>query len=268
MSIAMTSASFDHRSLLERCGFYLINLDRSPERLQAAESNFAQIGLKFQRIPAIDANQTDLAQFPLDRSAFQRTHGRQVVRPGEIGCYFSHLEAIQVFIKSDKEFGVILEDDACAEQSLPKALETLFLWSSDWDIATLFHFHRGGPVTLRRADDLSLAVHLGHVSSAAAYMINRNAAHTLIAYLAVMRACIDHSLYESWRHGLKLRSILPMPVQLTEQAHRSTINMDSGDKPIVILRLPTFINRTYVATRVFLSGIGQILVHLLKRRAT
>lgn len=258
----------DGRHPYERCGAYLINLDRSSERLEAAIQHFSQIGLTFQRIVAIDASREDIASFPLDRAAFQRTHGRSTIRPGEIGCYFSHLKALRTFIDSGREFGIVFEDDAFPDSQLPEVLQALFQWADDWDMVTLFHFHRGGPVALRRTDNFSLAVHLGHISSAAAYLINKKAAHKLIQHLDVMRACIDHSLYESWRHGLKLRSVLPMPVQLTEQAHESTINIAAGGKPLAIFRLPTLANRTYVAIRIFLSGFGQIAEHLLKRKVS
>lgn len=249
----------ENKRLLNDCGIYLINLERSADRLKAADHHFGAIGLAFERIDAIDASKINLANYPVDREAFQRTHGRSVIRPGEIGCYFSHLKALRIFIESDKRFGLIFEDDALPENRLLAVLETLCSWPDDWDIVSLFHFHRGGPVVLRKTEEFSLAVHLGHISSAAAYLVNKKAALQLINDLEVMRECIDHSLYASWKHGLKLRSVLPMPVQLATEAHQSTINTDAGIKPALVFRLPTLLNRSYVAIRIFLSGLSQIL---------
>jgi len=265
MSQEVLSDRSESREILKRCGIYLINLERSVDRLKSAEYHFNKIGLAFYRIDAIDASRTSMADYPIDREAFRLTHGRSTIRPGEVGCYFSHLKALQTFIDSDKQFGIIFEDDALPENHLLPVLSTLLSWHEDWDIVSLFHFHRGGPVALRRTTEFSLAVHLGHISSAAAYLVNKKAAHQLIRHLAVMRACIDHSLYESWKHNLKLRSVLPMPVQLTVEANYSTINSDTGGKPPILFRVPTLVNRSYVAIRIFLSAVGQILKNSFKR---
>ncbi len=257
MNSPTSGVDVDKEMLLSRCGIYLINLDRSTDRLLSAEKHFNAVGLPFERIVAIDANKEDLSAYPIDRKIFQRTHGRATIRPGEIGCYFSHLKALRAFLASDREFGVVCEDDVLPQVQLSTVLEDLLTFSHEWDIVSLFHFHRGGPLVVRRAKEFAMNVHIAHISSAAAYFLSRQAAETLVSYLEVMRACIDHSLYESWKHGLRLRSVTPMPVNLAAQAHQSTINIESGKKPSIFFRLPTLLNRSYVAIRVFASGLGQ-----------
>ena len=254
----------DKKTVLNRCGIYVINLDRSTDRLLSAERHFSAVGLPFERIVAIDAYKQDLSDLPVDRKAFQRTHGRAAIRPGEIGCYFSHLKALRIFLAGGKEFGVILEDDVLPQQQLSAVLEELLGYASDWDLVTLFHFHRGGPIVVRRAKEFSMNVHIAHISSAAAYLLNRQAAQKLVSHLEVMRACIDHSLYESWNHGLRLRSVTPMPIQLAAQAYQSTINTESSEKPPIFFRLPTLLNRSYVALRILFSGLGQVFQARMK----
>ncbi len=241
--------------IAERCEVLLINLDRSPDRLAAAQRHFNAVGLPFIRVAGVDASREDLSGCPIDRRSFERIHGRVRIRPGEIGCYQSHLKALRAFVSSGKEFGLILEDDAQPEPHLLQSLATLFAWADDWDIVPLFHFHRGGPVALRRGAGLALNVHMGHISSAAAYLVNRHAAQVLLGHLGVMKACVDHSLFETWRHGLRLRSASPMPVRLAAQAHVSTINVASVDKPPFWRRLPTLLARAHVAVRIFLTAL-------------
>jgi glycosyl transferase family 25 len=255
----------DRTLQFDRCCIYLINLDRSTDRLRAVKSAFEEIKIPLERVSAIDAGHQDLSCYPIDHIRFRRRHGRTGIRSGEIGCYFSHLKAITAFIDSEYEFGVILEDDTIPEPQLLKSLDTLISWSDDWDIVPLFHLHRGAPTTIRQGDWISLNVHLANISSAAAYLINRRAADKLLQHLSVMRACIDHSIYETWRHGLKLRGVLPMPMKLMHHARQSTINNESANKPIWIFRLPTFVLRSYIAIRVFFSGIGQLYLHYLRR---
>jgi hypothetical protein len=43
-----------------KCGVFLINLDRSPERLALATENFAKIGMPFQRVAGFDASKEDV----------------------------------------------------------------------------------------------------------------------------------------------------------------------------------------------------------------
>ena len=264
MNSVIASIDAQKNALLSRCGIYLINLDRSTDRLLSAQQRFSAIGLPFERIVAIDAYKEDIAQYPIDQKVFERTHGRKAIRPGEIGCYFSHLKALRAFIVSGREFGIIFEDDVLPQERLPEVLEELLAFSDDWDIVSLFHFHRGGPLAVRRAEKFSLAVHLAHISSAAAYILSRQAAEKLVIHLEVMRACIDHSLYESWKHGLRLRSVIPMPITLAPQAHQSTINLESGEKPLIFFRMPTLFNRSYVAIRIFASGLGQVFQAWMK----
>ena len=251
-------------AFLSRCGIYLINLDRSTDRLLSARQHFSAIGLPFERIEAIDAHKEDMSSYAIDRKVFERIHGRSTIRPGEIGCYFSHLKALRAFLVSGREFGIILEDDTLPTPDLIKVIETLFDWSDDWDIVSLFHFHWGTPIILRRTQQCALAVHLTHISSAAAYLVSKKAASSLLLHLETMRACVDHSLYAQWQHGLRLRSALPMPISLAPEVSQSTINADAGGKPSALHRLPTLFNRSYVAIRIFASGLGQVFQAWMK----
>lgn len=247
-----------------RCGVFLINLDRSPERLALATENFAKVGMPFQRITGFDASKEDVSLCEIDQTAFTKIHGRKFIRKGEIGVYQSHLRAMNSFLESDKDFAIILEDDVLPLAHALNSIEQLIAWEADWDIVPLFHFHSGGPVTLKHSDSLKLTVHLAHISSAAAYMINRHAAQVLIKHMAVQRACVDHALFENWAHGLRLRGILPMAMQLSAQANISTINAENSVKLAIWRRLPTFLARTHVAVRLFFFALKELMNALIK----
>lgn len=245
---------------------FLVNLDRSSDRLAASQISFSELNLEFHRIVAIDGSVEDLNNYPIDLKQFKLRHGRQSVRAGEVGCYFSHVKALKEFIESEYEFGIILEDDIQPDAAFPKVVEALLEWRDHWDIVPLFHFHKGAPIAIRKNKDVTLTIHLAHISSAAAYVVNRTAAIALIRHLEVMRACIDHSLLEAWRHQLQIRGVLPMPILLTKQAYHSTINTESGGKPWLMLRLPTLVYRSFISIRIFLFGMRQVLRHFLGKR--
>src|SRR5262245_1473060 len=67
----------------------VINLDRSPDRLAHMTGEFARVGLAFERFAAVDG--ADLPESV--RPYFCDAAGEVVspLRPGEVGCYASHL---------------------------------------------------------------------------------------------------------------------------------------------------------------------------------
>lgn len=242
-----------------RCGVFLINLDRSHERLQAMHQIFMESKVPYEKIRGFDASKEDLSACQIDLDAFRKNHGRLSPRKGEIGVYQSHLKAIQNFIESDKEFAVVLEDDVVLEAEFTQSLEQLLQWSDAWDLVPLFHFHSGGAIAVRENQGVELKVFLAHISSAAAYLLNRKAAKNLLKNLKHQKACIDHSLFEAWVHGIKLRGISPMPVILSNYSHTSTINSDSSKKLPVINRLPTYFQRLQRSLRIFWYGFFEFL---------
>lgn len=103
----------------------LINLDRSQDRLEAARENLAQAGIAFERLPAVDGRGADPLSFPeYDPKLAQRFYGRGLTS-GEIGCYLSHLKAVERFLASDARLCLVLEDDMTLPEGAGRALAAL-----------------------------------------------------------------------------------------------------------------------------------------------
>jgi glycosyl transferase, family 25 len=234
---------------------YLINLERSPQRLAHITAQLAERRIPFERVVAFDASKADLSVCEIDRRHFSRIHGRSKIRDAEIGCHQSHLAALDRFVKSDKKFAVVFEDDIQIGEGLNDVLNQLQVWSDDWDVVPLFHWHRGTPIRVKHSGIYSLNVFLTAVTSSAAYVINRHAAKVLLAHMKVQKACVDHELFDIAAHGLRLRGITPKCISLSEQANVSTIgasNSHSDLKPSFWNRIPTLVYRSrYAAFRLF-----------------
>lgn len=95
---------------------YLINLDRSIERLSYMTSQLNRLRVDFERIPAVDGRE-------LDASAFSSAS----ISLSELGCYLSHITAWRKLCDGSDEFALILEDDVRLSQSLPNVAG-----SCDW----------------------------------------------------------------------------------------------------------------------------------------
>ncbi|GBL24298.1 hypothetical protein EMGBS6_10830 [Opitutia bacterium] len=154
----------------------------------------------------------------VDMSAYAWRNRLDAPRAGEVGCYLSHLKAMETFLRTDAPWCVILEDDV---EVLPACGEVLRALAerNDWDLVKLFNFHSGLPVKKRAlAGGHHLVVHLTRTTSSAAYVVNRRAAETLLQSMRPITEQVDHALDRPWQTGLRVRGIRPMPVVLAPVA--------------------------------------------------
>lgn len=120
---------------------YLINLDRSPDRLKTASALLAGAGVSFERLPAVDGKTLDLAGLAqYDAETAARTVGHALL-PGEVGCYLSHLESLERFLATDARYSLVLEDDFNVDAGGFATLAAVLDWARDgddaWHVANL-----------------------------------------------------------------------------------------------------------------------------------
>lgn len=113
---------------------YLINMQRSGDRLQAMSARLDALGLPFERIAAVDgATLTDeqIADFvrerPLEGSGDAFSTGPRKWTASNIGCFLSHQAAWRIAADSDDAYTAIFEDDMHLSDALPALLR-----STDW----------------------------------------------------------------------------------------------------------------------------------------
>ncbi|WP_421855117.1 glycosyltransferase family 25 protein [Oricola sp.] len=119
---------------------YLINMDRSPDRLDSATEQLCRIGLGFKRIAAVDgARLTDQHLSDYDEGGALHRYGRTLAA-GEIGCYLSHVDALKRFLESDAQHALVLEDDMRIDNGfldLIRQLEALLADIAGWHVVNL-----------------------------------------------------------------------------------------------------------------------------------
>lgn len=103
---------------------YLINLDRSPERLEWFMGQVEGKGIDVVRVPAVDARQ-------LPNDEFERlltlTSGHNSMSPAEMGCLLSHRKVWQLVVDGVDEWAFVAEDDIHLSAAGP-----LFLRDDRW----------------------------------------------------------------------------------------------------------------------------------------
>ncbi len=120
---------------------YLINLESSSERRTYAQSAMQAANLKAQIIPAVDGRHRHATDFDIyDEGAAITRHGRALIG-GEVGCYLSHIAAIDAFLASNSQFALVLEDDATipldAKTFVSALIDQIEISAPDWDIIHL-----------------------------------------------------------------------------------------------------------------------------------
>lgn len=202
-------------SLDVRC--FLINLDRSPDRLATMDARLRALALPYERVPGVDGLKLPDAEF-----AWQ-TRVNRFYKPlsrGEVGCHLSHLEALKRLVASGAPYALILEDDAELPDGLPGLIERALArrdTESDprarWDVLKLVRSRRRfvdfGPLDAGHAL-VEYGFSVPAVTTAALW--TREGAMKWVAAYDGARRPIDCDLQHPWEYGLTILSAHPPPV--------------------------------------------------------
>jgi glycosyl transferase, family 25 len=203
---------------------YVINLDRSPERMASMSERLQALSLPWCRISAVEGKLLNLHQLQeLSLPGFLARHGKHP-KPAEVGCYLSHIRVLEAFLaQADAQYALILEDDVIFQPDLLAVLTSLLACKDQWDLVRLAGFHSGGPVGVRTlTPKRRLTVMFFRQTSSAAYLINRHAARQMLSTLLPMTVPYDHAFDRPWAMGIRARMVHPLPITL-DTAQVSTI---------------------------------------------
>ena len=104
---------------------YVINLHKRAERANDFlqffyRSDLPDLGLQLDVVPGVDGTKIDVRSLVTSRAwaqildtehAGRRLQHSHLTR-GAVGCYMSHLAALERFLATDKQYALIFEDDA------------------------------------------------------------------------------------------------------------------------------------------------------------
>ncbi len=226
--------------------FYVINLDRSPDRWAWIERDAARHVLTVERVTAVDGKAAALEEWvDVDHRAFRRLHGRTIL-PGEYGCYRSHLRALDAVLASGDEVAIVAEDDAVLDAAAVEKVRAVLAERPGLDMLKLANHRVKGFVRHGGLGETEFGrcIH-GPQASAACYAVTRAGARRLREALAVMRLPYDVAFERGWAMQASIFTLRSSGVQLRSQELASTIVPGGhGDdyarsKPPLALRLPT-----------------------------
>ena len=177
---------------------YVINLDRSADRLAHMREVLGRVGIAFERIPAADgaALGADLVD------EFRRN--RVAAKPdgwltGEVGCFLSHFDAWQKIAARDDTWAAVFEDDIRVSSDLRPLLESPDWIPSDADIVRLEgnrSMRLTGARAIRSTPGRKVYRALSGTSGSAGYIVSKRTAAWLCDTPPALHAAVDVFLFK------------------------------------------------------------------------
>ena len=173
----------------------VINLDRSQDRLAHMTSEFARIGIDFERVAAVDAqDRSDLPQTPMRLNPLTQLH----LTNTEIACFLSHKACWAKIADGDDAYGVVFEDDVVFSENAGAMLADASWIPADAEIVKLETFFKKTRLAWRRSPAghgfSTSRLHGAHVG-AAGYILSRQAARDLIDGTAELSSPVDQVIF-------------------------------------------------------------------------
>jgi glycosyl transferase family 25 len=212
---------------------YIINLDGSDERWKSATAELNKLNLCHVRVSAIDGRNRPLSDFPSYDSAKTRRHYDRDLNGGEIGCYLSHIRALNMFIESGADSCLILEDDfvfsAVSNQDGTRVFnEVQDLLANGWALCNVGSSYDKRNRAVRRVDQVVISQSYIFPLLTHAIIWSRNAALDFIAQHSQIAEPVDHA-FRSWatRQG---RALMITPPLFTQILGNSDINKSTTSR--------------------------------------
>lgn len=173
---------------------YVINLDRSKDRLNNISKNFSEYGVKFNRYSAVDGKKLDSETINQSSTMLCKT---LLCNHGIIGCAMSHLNLWKKLSSDDKtNYYIIFEDDAIINENFKNTVSEIDKIKDqlNFDILSLYC---GPSINCQQYQDvykLPNGIIIGkpiYPLSFTSYIISKNGANKLLSLIKKINYHID-----------------------------------------------------------------------------
>lgn len=185
---------------------FFINRDRDLSRREFITEQLRSAGMDAHRIVAVEG--TELP--PHLRHYFDVDGANLSLKPGEIGCYASHLKAAEEIIARDLDFALVLEDDAClAPDTLAKIEDLLDTLPGPWDLVHLSGRPRQAVKPVAETKLGTTIVRYSRVpSGTVGYLMSRRGAQKFLRPFK-RKWPVDTDIRRPWAFGMEIFGVLP-----------------------------------------------------------
>lgn len=191
---------------------YVINLPDARERRAHMRQCLERSGIDYRFVDGVVGRELTLPHPDYNERAYRLAHGKRT-NLSELGCYFSHIKVLRMFLETDEEHALILEDDVSLPENLGLVLAEALQHAHRFDLLRLSGLHRGTPVRVRRLQcGHDLSCNFTTQTGSGAYLVNRKCARQMLEHLLPMWLPYDHALDRDWAYGVRAMCLDPMPV--------------------------------------------------------
>ncbi|MBX8803248.1 glycosyltransferase family 25 protein [Ochrobactrum sp. MR28] len=221
---------------------YLINLDRSVDRLTQMEREFGKYGLAFTRVAGIDGRL--LKQEELDAVTAPIRRWEIPIPPAEIGCFLSHRKCLEIIANGEDAFAAVFEDDIVLSHEAQKVLSSSKWIPLDADIVKIETFN-----TVILLDVSNKIENTGYKYArllskhlcAGGYIVSRDAAKRMLAFMDVISVPIDNLMFDpAYEMFADLKIYQVFPAVCKQQGFTSLIETDRKALRRQYKRRPSF----------------------------
>ncbi len=194
---------------------FVINLDKSTERMAFMHQQLEQLNIEYERVPAVygkDLSETEV-QAVFNESDNLAKYDK-VLNVGEIGCYLSHINCWNMMVEQELDFALILEDDSVLNEELLLLINSISELSPSWDYIKLCHGRKQKAVidTMKLTEQFSLSTCLKLPSSTRGQFVSISGAKKLLATATPITRPIDIDIQFWYEKALTCFVVRPYPV--------------------------------------------------------
>lgn len=190
---------------------FYINRDRDQDRRKSLEEHLTVAGMSGERITAVEglAVPADFRDMFFEGTAL---HSR--LKPGEVGCYASHLKTMKVIVERDFDYALVLEDDAILPADFHTIVaQVLARLPQGWD---LVHICKDTNRAVKPVADLDHGHRIVRYSrvpeTTTAYLVSRSGAKKFLQPIKRYWP-VDTDFRQPWRFGLEIYGVDPCIVR-------------------------------------------------------
>lgn len=233
---------------------YLINLDRSKDRLEQMKTEFGQLGLTFERVPAVDGRL--LSQEQIDALTPPVRRWEIPIPPGEIGCFLSHRKCFEIIANGEDEYAAVFEDDIVLSTQAQKVLSSSAWIPADADLIKVETFRTvilvDSPAEIAGTNCKYARLLSKHLCTGG-YIVSRDAARRMLAFMGQVSVPVDNLMfdpaYEMFAH-FNIYQVYPalckqMGFDSLIEADRKELRREYKKRPSLPGRIIREIKRSY-----------------------
>jgi len=210
---------------------FLINLDKSTDRLELCQNELKKYNIDFERIPGVYGKDltTEEVETIYDESRNDK-HYKKPLSLGEIGCYLSHIKCWQKIVDEKLDYAVILEDDFKLDSNF-KEFESVFEQMQNWDYVRMAFSSRKVPIVKRHkiTNTRDLVYYKKIPINTLAQAVSLEGAKKLLANSKTIFRPVDVDMKHYWEKEINILGIDP-PLILDRYDFSSEISQMSDGK--------------------------------------